>query len=189
MLEQIVQWDQWIFQLINQQWSNSFFDAVLPVLRDKYFWIPVYIFFLAFMLINYKWKGAGAFLFVILTIVITDQMSSQFIKHAVERLRPCNDPEFKEQVRLLVDCGPGFSFTSSHATNHFGLSTVLAVLLGQRFSRLVPFILIFWAFAVSYAQVYVGVHYPIDIFTGGILGILIGLITGNAAKFFIKFEP
>jgi membrane-associated phospholipid phosphatase len=31
-----------------------------------------------------------------------------------------------------------------------------------------------WAFMISYAQVYVGVHYPLDVICGGMVGSLIG---------------
>jgi membrane-associated phospholipid phosphatase len=36
--------------------------------------------------------------------------------------------------------------------------------------------LFLWAFAISYAQVYVGVHFPFDIFSGAIVGIITGSI-------------
>jgi undecaprenyl-diphosphatase len=34
---------------------------------------------------------------------------------------------------------------------------------------------ILWAASISFAQIYVGVHYPIDILTGSLLGSSIGL--------------
>ena len=40
-----------------------------------------------------------------------------------------------------------------------------------------------WAFCVIYAQVYVGIHYPLDVIGGAIIGIIIGSITG---KFFAR---
>lgn len=33
-----------------------------------------------------------------------------------------------------------------------------------------------WAFAISYAQVYVGVHFPFDVFCGAIAGLILGYI-------------
>jgi undecaprenyl-diphosphatase len=36
-----------------------------------------------------------------------------------------------------------------------------------------------WAFLISYAQVYVGVHYPTDVTAGALLGSLIGWGTGR----------
>ena len=37
-----------------------------------------------------------------------------------------------------------------------------------------------WAFLISYAQVYVGVHYPLDIIAGTGIGILIGYLSGRS---------
>jgi len=36
--------------------------------------------------------------------------------------------------------------------------------------------LVGWAILIAYAQIYVGVHYPIDVFSGAILGILIAKV-------------
>ena len=81
-------------------------------------------------------------------------------------------------MHLLVSCGGGLSFVSSHAANHFGLAVFLSVVLGKRFPWVVP-ILIFWAAVISIAQVYVGVHYPIDITGGALLGICFGYVAGR----------
>lgn len=188
MLETLIHWDQIVFEFINNTFTNGLFDQVLPILRDKHIWVPLYIFVLAFLWINYKMEGVIVTLFIILTVVLTDQTSSSFIKHTVERLRPCNDPAFKEQVRLLVDCGPGFSFTSSHATNHFGFAGIMATLFGRKFGW-VSVVAYLWAFVVSYSQIYVGVHYPIDIFVGAIIGIIIGKLVGLLALTFTGFRP
>jgi len=188
MLETLFQWDHTVFEFVNQTFTNGFFDWLLPLLRDKYIWVPLYVFLLSFLWINYKMEGLIVSLFVILAIVISDQASSTFIKHAVERLRPCNDPQFQDQVRLIVDCGPGFSFTSSHATNHFAFSALLATLFGSRYGW-VSIVAYSWAFVVSYSQIYVGVHYPLDIVGGAILGIVIGKIVGFLALAFTGFRP
>ncbi len=188
MFETLLQWDHAVFDFINQQFTNGFFDWIMPLLRDKHIWVPLYIFLLAFLWINYKMEGIIVSLFVILAIVISDQTSSTFIKHLVERVRPCNDTAFQEQVRLIVDCGPGYSFTSSHATNHFTLAAILATLFGRRFIW-VSIVAYLWAFLVSYAQVYVGVHYPFDILGGALLGILIGKVIAFLALVFTGFRP
>ena len=72
-------------------------------------------------------KDRKAWILIILAallILLTDTVSAQIIKPLVGRLRPCNEPEFKDSVKLLVQCGSGFSFLSAHATNHFGLAVL-----------------------------------------------------------------
>ena len=121
------------------------------------------------------------FVFAGITILLTDQIASSIIKPAVHRLRPCNDPAVLPDMHLLVDCGPGFSFISSHASNHFGIAVFLILILRKRFSWITPPALL-WATLICFAQVYVGLHYPLDVIGGALLGVVIGMITGRFCK-------
>jgi undecaprenyl-diphosphatase len=71
------------------------------------------------------------------------------------------------------------SFTSSHAANHFAMATYLYSTLKEKQGKW-PLVFFFWAFIISYAQVYVGVHYPIDVTCGALIGILIGYLSGKS---------
>ena len=167
----IVELDQHIFHLLNGEWTNSVFDTILPIYRDKYFWLPVYIFIISFAVFNQGKKAYWFLLFLVATVGAADLVSSEGIKKNVKRIRPCNDIELTE-VRSLVRCGSGYSFTSNHATNHFALSFFLLGTIGLK-RRKLRWALVGWAVSIAYAQVYVGVHYPIDVLSGAILGILI----------------
>lgn len=136
----------------------------------------MYIFILTFLIINFKNRGLLAALLLIGGLTISDQISSGFIKHTVKRLRPCRNPEVKDDVRLLIKCGPGYSFTSSHAANHFGFAFALGFLFLRR--KKILLIASLWAFIISYSQVYVGVHYPFDILGGALVGIITGSLFG-----------
>lgn len=169
MLAFLIEWDQALFSLINGQWQNDFFDVVLPYWRNKKTWIPLY---LVLALVIGKDRGFKTFwvlLVIGLTIALADQISSEWIKKTVERLRPCNEPNLAN-VRTLVHCGGGFSFTSSHATNHFALAMQLFLLFRLSWKKWQFIALFVWAALISYGQVYVGVHYPLDVFAGAILG-------------------
>lgn len=182
---ELLHWDEHIFQLINSEWQNPFFDLVMPWLRNKYTWFPLYLFIFTFLVINFKKAGLVMALFIITAIGISDYTSSQLIKKNVRRARPCKVMEQPADMNLLVPCGSGYSFPSSHASNHFAISLFLFLSLG----RLVPkyrYLLFLWAGLVSFAQVYVGLHYPLDIMAGGILGSLIGWLVFLAYR---KFAP
>lgn len=167
----ILEFDQQIFQLINYQWSNNFFDAILPFWRNKYVWLPLYAFLVAFLLINFRIKGLYLILSATLLIGLTDSVSSRLIKKSIKRIRPCNEEPLDKEIRILVNCGKGYSFTSSHAANHFALATFLGLTLASLFPWLHKVLLI-WAGLVGYAQIYVGAHYPLDVVAGAIFGIL-----------------
>ncbi len=179
-MEQLFSYDRHLFRLINYDWHNSFFDWLMPWLRNSNVWMPLYFFLVLFAAINYKKAGWRWIIFAIVTVALTDFISSTVIKHNIIRIRPCNDPAIADWVRVLVGYRPqSSSFTSSHATNHFGLAMFIYITLKKQFKKW-PSLFFLWAFSISYAQVYVGVHYPLDVTFGALIGILIGYLTGKS---------
>ncbi|WP_353131027.1 phosphatase PAP2 family protein [Parapedobacter pyrenivorans] len=182
MIDQLIALDQEAFLAINQGLSNVFFDWLMPILRNPFTWAPLYLFIVIFCIKNYKKTGVLIVLFILITFGIADQLSSSVIKKSVKRVRPCNDIEFKEEINLRVRCSGGYSFTSSHATNHFAMAMVMIMIFYKRWKHIL-WLGLLWAALVSIAQVYVGVHYPLDIIAGALLGSLIGCVTGLAFRF------
>lgn len=185
MIEQIVHIDQEIFLAINRGLSNPVFDWLLPILRNPYTWAPLYLFLVIFFIKTYGKTGILIVVMTLATFGVSDAVSSHIIKKTVKRVRPCNDIEFKEDVNIRVRCGSGFSFTSSHATNHFALAFFWIVLFRRKWKHAM-WLSITWAALISFSQIYVGVHYPFDILCGGLLGVLIGLAMGQLFK---KIQP
>lgn len=172
-------WDKWLFLLINDKMANPLFDSLMPYLRNSNYWAPLYLFLFVFVTLNFKGKGLWWSLFFICTVSCTDIVSSRLFKEAFERLRPCQDPEFQQYVRLLVNrCSGGYGFTSSHAANHFGMATFFFVTFRNLLHKWI-WIGLAWALLIGFAQVYVGVHYPSDVIGGGILGVFFGLLLGH----------
>jgi membrane-associated phospholipid phosphatase len=184
MFEWLLNLDYHLFVLINSHWSNSFFDFICPLLRNKYTWLPLYVFLFSFLIINFKRKGWLILIFLILTVACADQISSHVLKPAVKRIRPCNQEILAGKVRMLVGCSNSYSFPSSHASNHFAAAIFLIVLFAKRRMWFIS-LLVLWAGAISYSQVYVGLHFPIDILAGAIIGCLMGWAGGN---FFLKYS-
>lgn len=184
MLDQLISFDQEAFLAINQGLSNAFFDWLMPILRNPYTWAPLYLFIIIFCIKNYRKKGALIILFILITFGIADSLSSSVIKKSVKRIRPCNDIEFKEEVNVRVRCGSGYSFTSSHATNHFAMAVVIITIFYRRWKHIL-WLGLLWAGAIGFAQIYVGVHYPFDIVCGALLGTLIGYLVGLIFRFII----
>jgi len=187
MFEQIIQLDQNLFFAINHGLSNPVFDWLMPILRNRFFWTPLYLFIVIFLVRNYGKKGWLILVFLGLTFGLTDYFSSSIIKPTVERLRPCNDPVLKTEVRNLVACGTGFSFPSSHAANHFAIAVFLILVFYKKWKWILPTGLL-WAASISFAQIYVGVHYPIDILSGALLGSIIGYVMSTILLAFKAFK-
>lgn len=178
MIDSLLQLDRKIFILINDHWHNPVLDLLLPFSRNPYTWAPLYLFLLLFIVVNFRWKGVFWALFFLATFGITDFITGHFLKHVVERYRPCNDPYFSQFVRSLAPCTGHHSFPSNHAANHFALGAFMFLTLKNRLGKWM-WVAFLWAFIVSYAQIYVGQHYPVDILCGTIAGLIFGTITGK----------
>lgn len=182
LLGQIEKWDQWLFKLLNSRWTNPLFDALLPYLRDSVFWAPLYVFILAFITLNWGRKGLWWSLLFLCTVALADLIGARIFKEGFERLRPCQDPCFQMEVRLLLKhCSGSYSFVSNHAANHFGIATFISVTFFSLFRRWI-FLAYLWAAIISYAQVYVGVHYPLDVAGGAALGTACGVLMAYLFK-------
>jgi undecaprenyl-diphosphatase len=178
-LSYLIKQDKALFYQINAKWTHPFFDSLMPWCRNANNWIPLYLFLLIFLFIHWKQQMWKWLLLAGVNVALTDQISSHLFKPYFHRLRPCADPSMIQKTRLLLEhCSGGFSFTSSHAANHFGLAMFLFVTLHKIMGHS-AYLFFLWAGLISYAQVYVGVHFPFDIIGGAILGCLIGHASGR----------
>ncbi|MEO6539537.1 MAG: phosphatase PAP2 family protein [Ferruginibacter sp.] len=188
-MQQLIHLDKELFKLINGQWTNSFFDWIMPWLRNSTLWVPLYVFLFLFILINFKKDGIWIAVFGIITIAITDHVSSKILKPYFDRVRPCNDPDMMSMVRYLMHYRPGNgSFPSSHAANHFGLAMFLYITLKESLGKWMLLFFV-WAFFIIYAQVYVGIHYPFDVLGGAFFGCLVGFGTAYIVNTRLKGKP
>lgn len=177
--------DTYIFYMINKGWSNSLFDKFMPLITNVDSWILIYLFGFYYLFFKSGKTGKITAITLIFTILITDQINSSLLKELFSRTRPCH---ILHNINLLVGCGGGKSFPSSHAANNFAAAMVVTYFFKKNY-----FIFFFIAFLVSISRVYVGVHYPIDILAGAIVGLLMGyiisLIIQKISEKFIKKEP
>ncbi len=179
MLQQIIHIDHLLFKFINNNLSNEFFDWMMPTMRNSITWVPLYLFLILVITINYKKNCWWWIAFAACTAIVANYISSDLIKHNIIRLRPCNNPDFSSWIQVLVAYKPqSSSFTSSHATNHFAIGLFLHLTLKKRWGKW-TYLFIVWAALIGFAQIYVGVHYPIDIAAGAVIGILIGYLSGK----------
>lgn len=186
MIEHLVQFDRHLFHFINHDLGNSFFDWLMPILRNARTWIPLYIIVIGLCLWKYKKQGAIIIVLMALSAGVADFTSASIFKKEIQRLRPCNDPEIAPTVVLRVNgCGTGFSFPSTHATDHFAMAIFMAFVLYKRW-RWIWLWAVLWAGAICFAQVYVGVHFPIDVIVGTLYGFLVGWLMSLLFK---KIQP
>ena len=172
-IDSIKEIDTQLFLYLNSK-HNSFFDVVMFWASHKYFWIPLYAFFL---FLSYKHFGKKVLLVgaaAILLIVLADQISVHAFKNVFQRYRPCHNLEICEQVHLNDGKGGMYGFVSSHAANTFALAMFLSLLFKNKI-KYFGIAVFLWATFVSYSRIYNGVHYPSDIVLGAVLGMGIGI--------------
>ena len=167
VFDAISRWDTAWFYMINLGTQNRIFDLIMPILSDIKLWRwPLAIVMLGALLLGDRRVRITVLLAIIL-LVLSDQISSHLLKPLVARYRPSH---VLEGVRLLVPRGGRLSFPSSHACNVFAIWKLIAV----RHVQVAPYLLII-ALGVAYSRVYVGVHYPLDVVAGAVLGVLLAL--------------
>lgn len=182
MLEALLEADRAFFLLLNQQAQHAWLDIIMPIWRTKTTWLPLYALLLFVIAKEYKWSTFWVLILIGASIALADQTSSIWIKHSVQRLRPCREPLLMDQVRTLVHCGTGFSFTSSHACNHFALVMQLFLLFRKEWKTRYWIFWFAWAASIAYGQVYVGVHYPLDVFVGAFVGMALASLVYGLGK-------
>lgn len=171
--------DNRLFHLVNRDMTAGFLDLMMPFVTEKFNFLGVIIVAAALIVVlgNKKDRiGLG----VLVVLVLSSDLACALLKDAITRIRPCNAME----VRLLAGCGDSFSFPSGHATNIFAAM----VFLSLRYKKFFPLFLSI-AFAVAYSRVYVGVHYPLDVTAGAVLGSFMAFIfTGGERRALEAFE-
>lgn len=113
------------------------------------------------------WRRPRVFLLVLIADLLGAGISGA-LRLAIPRDRP---PLRYPDPRPLVGVPGSHSFPSGHTTSSFACATVIAALAPRL--AIPAFVL---AAAIGFSRVYVGVHYPLDVLAGAVLGISIGLL-------------
>src|ERR1700739_1060622 len=173
LIESLKSIDNAVLLWINSRHSDTL-DTVMWNASAKYTWIPLYMVFAYFIIINYKKASWLPIVLAVLSIVITDQGSNHLIKDMVLRYRPSHNLILQQQLHFVNDyTGGQYGFVSSHAAN----TTAFALFMILLFRNwLVGISLTCWVTLVCYSRIYLGVHYPSDILGGITLGIIVGSI-------------
>lgn len=173
MLEELLHLDQEVFVYLNNLGSTRW-DGFWMFMTNKLSSIPLYILLLILAFRSLGLKNTLLLLVSIaLLITVSDQLSN-FFKIGVGRLRPCYDPDLSGLIRLVkTTCGGKYGYFSAHASNSFAIAIFFFHCFRKSYLVL-AWLLLMWALVVSYSRIYVGVHFPLDVLSGAMVGSLMG---------------
>jgi undecaprenyl-diphosphatase len=177
LFQKILEFDTEFFLYLNS-FHNDFWDTIMLMVTRKETWIPFFAVILFFVFKNYRSKWWLVVFFLALTVLLADQLSV-LLKETIQRLRPVHNPEIEHLVHNVLRKGGLHGFVSSHAANSFALFAFTTRLFRNRGYW---FLMLCWATLFSYSRIYSGVHYPLDILGGAVLGWLIGVGTYKALE-------
>jgi undecaprenyl-diphosphatase len=141
-------------------------------LSGRVIWAPLYLAILLYLGFKYKRKFLIIIPFIIIAVTLADQVSVQLFKNIFMRLRPCHEPSLAGMVHLVKgECGGLYGFVSSHASNSFNVAFLSLMFIKKRWYTIS---IIIWASVIGYSRIYLGVHYPGDVFCGSMVGAFIG---------------
>jgi undecaprenyl-diphosphatase len=121
------------------------------------------------LLVSVVYRRAGPFVLVLLAVLAADGLAS-LVKAAVGENRP-DEPD------PLVTIPHSHSFPSGHTAT----ATAAAVVLSYTVPKLAPVFAVLAA-AIAYSRLYVGVHFPLDVAGGAVVGAATALLLLATAR-------
>tara|TARA_Y100000766_G_C18722570_1_gene514706 strand:+ start:134 stop:709 length:576 start_codon:yes stop_codon:yes gene_type:complete len=183
MFEKLESIDQSLVLAINSMHS-TFLDSFMWFLSGSYilFFLLPFVFYFLFKVYSSK-QLVWILVALLLAIVLTDQLSVHAFKEVFQRYRPSHNLLLKSKLHFheypdgSFYGGGKFGFVSSHASNYFGVLTIMYALIRPLWVKIILFII---CLLIIYSRVYLGVHYVSDVICGALLGFVL-------AQFVLQF--
>ena len=179
-MEKLLQLDTELFLFFNglhALWA----DRAVYLISKGWFWIPLFLFIIFWIFKIYKKRGWIVLAVFALTITLSDQ-TCNLVKNSVCRYRPSHTEAIAEQIHLVEKpdgnryFGGKYGFPSAHASNTMALAFLVIFFLskGKKWAMILA---VAWSLMMAYTRLYLGVHFPIDILCGFVLGSCCALLT------------
>ena len=167
MLEQLLQWDRDTFIYLNSLGIEDY-DIFWSTVTKIPTWTPLFILFGFLLFRKFSKREALLMILTVLVMVFFVVTLTDLTKEVVARLRPNNDEEMNTLIRILRS-PTGYSFFSGHASSSFSITTIVFLFLRKHFKWSIVFYI--WPILFAMSRIYVGVHFPIDLIVGALVGI------------------
>jgi undecaprenyl-diphosphatase len=186
MLERLIHMDTELLLAING-WHAPWADRLMWIVSAKATWIPLYVLLIGLLVWRYgkpamthvKWLQKVPACVVMIVVIamavgVADFIASGILKELVARPRPTRVPELEGVLHLVNDYRSGqYGFVSSHAANTMACALLFSLIWRK---KITTSLLMLWVAANCYSRMYLGVHYPLDILGGLMVGTLTALL-------------
>lgn len=162
ILKTIYLFDNYILFLMKKYIQNKYLDVVMRVITTTGNLGAIWMIIALLLILNKSYRETG--ILVILTLIASTILGEGIIKNIIKRNRPFYS---RPSLNLLITKPKSYSFPSGHTLSSFAAAHTLSVYFLQY-----KFIFITMAILIALSRVYLYVHYPTDIISGTILGIL-----------------
>lgn len=186
MLEQLLHIDTEFLLAING-WHAPWADRVMWIISEKTTWFALYGLLIGLLIHKYRKPAANAvkwlqkvpvcvvmIVMIVLAVGLADFVASGILKDLVARPRPSRVPELEGVLHLVNGYKSGqFGFVSSHAANTMACGMLFSLIWRKKIATLG---LMLWVAMNCYSRMYLGVHYPLDIIGGLLVGALVAAV-------------
>ena len=168
-------------------WHAPWADTVMWIISAKKTWIPLYLLLVGLLVWRYrkpaptsvKWLHKVPVCVVMIVAIVAavglaDFIASGILKQWVARPRPSRVPELEGVLHLVNGYKSGrYGFVSSHAANTMACALLFSLIWRNRIATIG---LMLWVAANCYSRMYLGVHYPLDILGGLMVGTAVAIV-------------
>jgi len=186
MLKQLLHIDTEILLAING-WHTPWADTLMWIISAKTTWIPLYLLLIGLLVWRYrkptlttvKWLEKVPVCVVMIVVIVlavgaADFIASGILKDLVARPRPTRVPELEGVLHLVNNYRSGqYGFVSSHAANTMACGLLFSLIWRKKIATIG---LMLWVAMNCYSRMYLGVHYPLDIIGGLLVGALMAVV-------------
>ena len=187
MFERLLHIDTEILLAINS-WHAPWADTMMWIVSAKVTWIPLYLLLIGLLVWQYKQPAANArwqclrklptcvvmIAVIVMAVGLADFIASGILKEWVARPRPTRVSELEGVLHLVNGYKSGqYGFVSSHAANTMACALLFSLIWRKKITTC---LLMLWVAANCYSRMYLGVHYPLDILGGLMVGTLMALL-------------
>ena len=186
MLEQLIHIDTEILLAING-WHAPWADTLMWIVSKKTTWFALYGLLIGLLINRYHKPSANAvcclkkvpvcvvmIVMIAIAVGLADFIASGILKDWVARPRPSRVPELEGVLHLVNGYKSGqYGFVSSHAANTMACGLLFSLIWRNKIATVG---LMLWVAMNCYSRMYLGVHYPLDILGGLMVGVLMAVV-------------